>query len=123
MTNPDQSRYPHGSIAWTELAARDVPGQEAFYARLLGWRFDERHRARSEANGKLVAGIRGRRDEDGKVGGWMPFIAVDDVSAVARAVVAAGGQVHRRGEDVVLEDPLGGVRTGYTGDSLDRGPG
>jgi len=102
MIDPKDNRYGHGTIAWTELFVGDANLQRDFYAQLFGWRFDERLRARSLANGKLVAALRPRRDQ---ARGWVPFIAVDHVEDVHRAVVAASGKVHQDGE---LEDPLGG---------------
>ena len=95
-------RYTHGTIAWTELFAGDAARQRDFYAALLGWRFDERLRAWSPSSGKPVAALRPRADG---LRGWAPFIAVDDVGAVQRAVLAASGRVHGEGE---LEDPGGG---------------
>jgi predicted enzyme related to lactoylglutathione lyase len=89
------TRYTHGTIAWTELLAGDVPAQRAFYAELFGWRYDERGRARAAATGNPVAAIRGHDDR-----GWIPYIAVDDVAAV---IARTGGSSH----DGELVDSLG----------------
>jgi predicted enzyme related to lactoylglutathione lyase len=102
MNAPENDRYTHGTIAWTELFAGDVHAQRSFYAALFGWSFDETHRARSAANGKVVAALRPRQDA---LRGWVPFIAVDDVDAVHRAVAEESGKVHAGGE---LEDPREG---------------
>jgi predicted enzyme related to lactoylglutathione lyase len=113
MTNAAEiPRYAHGTIAWTELFAGDVGLQRDFYSRLLGWTFDEHHRARAPASGKLVAALRERRDA---ARGWVPFVAVEDVDAVRRAVVAASGTVHPGGE---FEDPLGGRFAAWDGGHL-----
>jgi predicted enzyme related to lactoylglutathione lyase len=102
MIDPTGTRYTHGTIAWTELFVGDTHLQRDFYAQLFGWRFDECQRARSLAKGNLVGALRPRRD---RIRGWVPFIAVDDVDAVHRAVVGASGKIHQDGE---LEDPFGG---------------
>ncbi len=114
---PEASRYPHGTIAWTELFTGDPDRQRDFYARLLGWRFDAHHRARSEASGKLVAALRPRHDH---LRGWAPFIAVDDAAAVKHEVVAASGEVHATGE---LEDPQRGRFFVWDGRFLDGAHG
>lgn len=103
MNAPQETtRYGHGSIAWTELVTRDLDGQRSFYSRLFEWRFDDMYRARSNVSGKPVSGL--RRCFDGPPG-WVPFIAVDDVDVVRRAVKATAGAVRADGE---LQDPLGG---------------
>jgi predicted enzyme related to lactoylglutathione lyase len=101
MIGPDGARYTHGTIGWTELFVGDVARQRDFYAALLGWRFDAQQRARDDS-GRLVAALRPRHD---RLRGWIPGIAVEDVGAVQRAVIAASGKVHRDG---ALADPLGG---------------
>jgi len=93
------TRYGHGTIAWTELFAGDVAVQRDFYARLFGWRFDDRSRAHGD-DGAPVCAIRACADD---ARGWAPFVAVDDVDAVHRAAIAAGGARHHD----ELVDPTG----------------
>jgi hypothetical protein len=88
----------HGAIAFTELLARDVAGQRAFYEALFGWQFDDRARAHG-ANGALVAAIR-----ENDAHGWIPHVAVDDVAVVARAAIERGASPSPSGE---LVDPFG----------------
>lgn len=93
------TRYPHGTIAWTELWAGDVAAQRAFYASLLGWRFDDRGLARAPSD-RPAAAVRAH-----DLRGWIPVIAVDAVDA--------GPQPG------ALEDPLGGHALVWDGSDLD----
>jgi predicted enzyme related to lactoylglutathione lyase len=109
----DDAGYTHGTIAFTALFTGDVDRQRDFYGQLLGWQFDAQARAHLPGDRKLVGALQTRSDRQR---GWAPFIAVDDVDAVHRAVVASGGKVHQDGE---LEDPLGGRFVVWDGRFLD----
>jgi predicted enzyme related to lactoylglutathione lyase len=102
------TKYPHGTIAWTELFAGDVDRQKEFYGTLFGWSFDERGRARSKATGKLVAGLRKGGDA---FRGWAPFVAADDP--------IAGRPASRIDESEARTDPHGARFFAWDGTFLD----
>jgi uncharacterized protein len=112
----------HGELAHVAINADDVPGARAFYEALFGWRFAEYApgflRAELPGPGGRIAAIQQRRDllPDGPTTGFEVTIAVDDVDALAAAVVERGGRVLMEkatipgvGELVLFADPAGNV--------------
>jgi predicted enzyme related to lactoylglutathione lyase len=126
----------HGKFVWYELLASDAPAAEAFYRQVVGWGAQdsgnpEMRYTMLTAGGTPVAGLMTLPDEARKMGarpGWIGYIAVDDVDAVAARTKQAGGAVHRGPADIpnigrfaVVADPQGAVFALFKGLPGDRG--
>ena len=82
-----------GAMSWADLATTDAPAAQAFYAALLGWRFE----AMSEQPPYWVI-FNGERSQGGMTvpppgvpSNWFPYFVVDDVDASKQAAQEAGG--------------------------------
>lgn len=112
----------HGTFYWNELMTRDPETACDFYARTLGWRFEEMpmadggvYRVAKEGD-RPVAGVfdtKGR-DFEGLPPHWFAYIAVDDVDRRLAAAEQAGAKVLRPpfevegvGRVVIIKDPVG----------------
>src|SRR5215210_305996 len=105
-----------GALTWADTATPDASAAQAFYADLLGWRFE----SVSEQPPYWVI-FNGERSQGGMTvpppgvpPNWFPYFAVADVEATAKAAEAAGGQpfmgpvdVPNGGRFVLLRDPQG----------------
>ena len=87
-------RYIPGVPCWIELGAPEPDAAAAFYAALFGWTVEH---GVARLDGRAVAGI-----ADGPPG-WTTYVRVDDPSAAAARVEAAGGRV----DGARLTDPAG----------------
>lgn len=113
----------HGEVWWTELMTRDVAGARDYYSKMCGWTFEampmpngEYHIAKK--GDRMVAGIMdmsGLPGMDKATPHWNSYFAVDDIDAVCKATVAAGGKVLQEpwdmpgtGRIAMLMDPTGG---------------
>jgi len=115
----------HGEVWWTELMTRDVAAAKAYYAATCGWTWDtvpmgeggEYHLAKK--GDRMIAGMMdmtGLPGMDTVPPHWNSYFAVDDIDAVCKATVAAGGKVLQEpwdmpgtGRIAMLEDPAGAV--------------
>ncbi len=97
---------PHGHFVWNELLARDVEKAKAFYAALLGWRYERTAMPNgkpywvAQSGGVPVAGLFEMTDALPDVPAhvpshWFGYIEVDDADARAKAVAVAGGRLMR----------------------------
>jgi hypothetical protein len=94
----------HGDFIWYELITPDPDGAGAFYAPLLGWTIrdagmpdtDYRIAATAEAD---VAGLMTMPD-GAPMAGWLGYIGVDDVDAMATSITQGGGAVHMPPQDI-----------------------
>ncbi|MFE5333917.1 VOC family protein [Embleya sp. NPDC056575] len=115
------SRYPTGVPCWVDLAVPDVAAGLAFYRGLLGWD-DEIEPAppggytTCTLGGRPVAGLLDRPPGQPEPIAWTTHLAADDIDAVARVILAAGGEVtvpptdvRTLGRTAVAADPTGGV--------------
>ena len=113
-----------GDFGWVELWTPDLAGSLAFYVSLgytaggLQIRGDEPYRVLKVA-GEAQAGVV-ELEEDDAGSGWLPYVAVDDLSATLQRVVALGGQVvvepdpeFIEGQAAVIVDPTGAVLAVY----------
>ncbi|WP_457798852.1 VOC family protein [Methylocystis sp. S23] len=121
MTNEPQ--MAHGVVCWSELAVRDIPRAQKFYADSLGWRFeampmpdmtywiilsgDARVGGMFEMTGPQFDGVPEH---------WLTYIAVDDIDARLKKAVAAGAKICKEAFDIpgvgrmaVLAEPGGAV--------------
>ncbi|GAA1920031.1 VOC family protein [Microbacterium aoyamense] len=108
--------YPHGVPCWIQLDVADTSVASAFYGELFGWTFADA--VPGEPGAYLFARIDGEdagaialKDADG---GWISFIACDDIDATCAAVERAGGFVADPpdegspfGRSATCVDPLG----------------
>ncbi len=111
----------HGSPCWYEMGSTSaLEAIEPFYVNVLGWNIQESgmegftyHLATS--GGDMVAGLYTMPPGmEGVPSHWLIYFAVDDADAAARAIVAAGGVLHREPADIpgtgrfaVAADPRG----------------
>lgn len=110
--------YDPGTPSWVDLGSPDPAAAADFYSRLFGWTVVD---LGPEAGGyrmaylhdRPVAGI-GPQQQPDSPPYWTTYISVSDIDATAKAVRAAGGQVHLEPMDVldagrmaVFADPTG----------------
>ncbi len=107
-------------IAHLAINADDVEASLGFYEALFGWRFEDGGHPgffRMEREGQPIVALQQRRELGGvRMTGFEVTVEVDDVGAVADAVVANGGRIVMEpatipgvGELVFFEDPGGNV--------------
>jgi uncharacterized protein len=91
-------------VHW-ELMSKDPEKVSAFYQQVFDWRIQHR----PELNYRIVetgskVGINGGIVKPDREGPWpgnmLVYIAVDDLAAYRKRVVAAGGQIHVEEQDV-----------------------
>jgi uncharacterized protein len=91
--------YTPGTPCWVDLACADIDASASFYADLLGWEASEQASSaemggyrRATFEGDDVAGLMPRMQE-GMPQMWTTYISVEDATATADKVTAAGGGV------------------------------
>jgi predicted enzyme related to lactoylglutathione lyase len=90
-----------GAFVWYDQMSGDLEGAEAFYRDVIGWTLapntmnDQRYTL-VQAGSAAVGGLMPIPEHaKGVPSAWMGYIAVDDVTAYADKVKAAGGVIHR----------------------------
>lgn len=120
-----------GSLAWCQLASRNIEASKRFYGAVFGWEgftspYETSSYTRFRLDGRDVAGMveMDRSWPRGLPSHWMPYVAVDDCDAVAAAAPALGGDVPvepydmpQLGRAAVLGDPHGAVFTVLTAEA------
>lgn len=118
-----------GSFVWYELITGDRAAAEDFYAKVVGWTMvdssltDIRYTL-AQVGDRPVAGLMGfPPDMPDPKPGWLGYILVDDVDAMAERVQKAGGALYRAPGDIpgvgrfsVVADPQGAVFMLFRGD-------
>jgi uncharacterized protein len=116
-------RTKHGEFNWTDLSARDLEGQTAFYEGLFGWTHRDvpfagglKYRVFS-MDGHTVAGASEMNPELAGMGmpsAWNTYIAADNIDGIAALAVELGGEVFMAGQDIPgfgrmvgVKDPTG----------------
>jgi predicted enzyme related to lactoylglutathione lyase len=98
-----------GAFAWNELMTRDVAKAKDFYARTLGWTYEDVPMGDmygtytlASSNGEQVAGMFEMKGDDFKDTPqcWFAYIAVDDLDERLDKLKEAGGTVLREPFDV-----------------------
>lgn len=92
----------HGAVHWNELMTNDIRKAKDFYAKTLGWTYDDMPMPNgtytiAKSGGQMVgglfdmaaSGIKGMPDV------WFTYFAVDDLDAALGKLKAAGGKVTR----------------------------
>ena len=98
MTNPV------GSFIWYELATPDPKGASAFYQAVAGWHFEPSPPSAGMPDYQMIVrtdgGVAGgvmpltpAMRQDGMQPGWYGYLAVENVDAATRAIVADGGRI------------------------------
>ncbi len=113
-----------GNVRHFSINADDVPRARRFYEQVFGWAFQPWGPpgffmiATGESEGRPLGSLQGRRElvPGLRLNGFECTIAVDDVDAVAAAVVAGGGRILMEkatipgvGDLIFFEDPEGNV--------------
>lgn len=114
-----------GSLVWNELDSRDLEAATAFYAEVLGWRWEP-----MDDSGYLVAHLDSKQGEDTSNGGamtmpdmvpaeapsfWMVYLAVADCDESVSLAESLGGSVFLPamqmgpGRFAGITDPTGGM--------------
>jgi hypothetical protein len=132
MTNPSDIL---GKFVWYDQMSNDLPGAEAFYAKVVGWTLapntmNQQRYTLLKAGETMVGGLMPiPADAKGARPAWMGYIAVDDVKAYADKVRAAGGAIHREptaipnvGTFAVAADPQGAGFLLFKGNEGDYAP-
>ena len=123
LVQPASTEHHPGKVIWADLVTPDIAGAKHFYGELFGWTFNDVHTGVSDysvalLNGNPVGGLyqRAVRPGEQRQPAWLTFIAVRDVAAVGRNILAHGGKMltptHSypdRGQQAVFADPQGAV--------------
>ena len=133
---PTASSPLTGKFVWHDLITEDPEACRRFYGALLGWEFEDTHRADkpyivARAGGHYVAGIVAvTPDATQELSQWLAYMSVPDVDTAAAKVAAAGGrslvaprQVGSIGRAAVVVDPQGapvGLLRRAAGDPADE---
>jgi len=97
-----------GRFVWYELMTTDAVAAAAFYRRVVGWTARDMSQPGMPYTilgvgdygvGGLFQLTKEHCDAGGKPG-WIGYIAVDDVDAIAARLVKAGGTVHKQPADI-----------------------
>jgi uncharacterized protein len=110
----------HGQFAWYELVTTDMKSARTFYANVMGWDVLDTLASHSPytfftAGNSLVGGLMELTSDARQSGvgsGWIAYVEVSDVDAIAERVKRLGGAVHVPPRDVpgisrfcILADP------------------
>ncbi len=126
----------HGTPIWYELLTDDPDSAQAFYSRVMGWKFEKPSSALANRDYRIFTA----RDGEG-VGGvlktpdgapfdpiWLAYYGVDDVDAATEKLKALGGSVHMEPTDIpnvgrlsFVADPQGASFYLMRGDSEPMG--
>ena len=115
-----------GALCWNELATSDVERAKAFFAELLGWRYetDASGYASIKNGGRLNGGIREQTEQErGGPPNWLPYFTVENVDDAALQAERLGGrtmlpatEVHI-GRFAVVADPQGAAFAIFEGET------
>lgn len=121
MSEQPKPAFGVGSIMWHELATRDQAKSKQFYARLLGWTYEEmdlgpngKYQIIKAGEGPGVGGMMEMKGEWGDLPShWAYYIDVEDVDASVKRVEELGGKVMHPATDIppgrfsAVQDPAG----------------
>lgn len=115
--------FEPGSLAWTQLNAKDPAAAKKFYPALLGWKIQEEEMPAAMGGGMYTTWLK----SDGQAGGmmpmpkeapapshWLSYFAVANVDAAAAKAASLGAKTYVPPTDIpgigrfaVLADPQG----------------
>ena len=99
----------HGGFHWNELMTHHPKEAKDFYAKTLGWTYEDMPMPGMEglytlvkSNGILIGGMLEMKDPrfNGVPDHWFTHVAVDDVDKRVKIVKEAGGTIHREPWDI-----------------------
>lgn len=109
-----------GSMAWNELATRDIEAAATFYSQLFGWKLDNQEGGPTKMyiilnEGRPNGHMMQMTEEWGDMPpAWAVYFAVDDADATAKKAAELGGKIAVEPFDIepgriaVIADPQGG---------------
>jgi predicted enzyme related to lactoylglutathione lyase len=126
-----------GAFHWNELQSRNIKKAKDFYAKTLGWKYEDMPMGDDmygtytiiKANGEQVGGMFEMKGPmfEGVPETWFSYVAVKDVDAAVKKAKTAGGKVLREPWDVkgvggiaIVQDVNGAVQ-GWMEPSPDSG--
>jgi len=96
-----------GAFHWNELMTRDVKKAKDFYAKTLGWTYEDVPMGDTygtytlvSSGGEMVAGMFDISADADTPEGWFAYIAVDDLEKRLALLRQAGGTVLREPFDI-----------------------
>ncbi|WP_298177288.1 VOC family protein [Saccharomonospora sp.] len=113
--------YPDGTPCWVDLLVPDPRRAMDFYGALFGWAFADQGDETDNyllclVNGRIVAGLGGRKPRQEAPPVWTTYLATSDVDATAARVTDAGGRLLTGPTDMLwgsrmalASDPTGAV--------------
>lgn len=114
----------HGTFVWADLSTFRNDVTEAFYTRVMGWRFADGVAHAGGAPTGMLYTMPEKFQAIGMPSFWMSYIAVDDVAASVETAAARGGKVelgpvpYEGGQIALIRDPLGAGFTVYEGPAI-----
>jgi len=124
--------FEHGLFYWNELITPDVEKAKDFYARTLGWTYEDMQISEGDyviaKQGEAMAGglMATPAEMEGVPSTWYSYISVDDVDARVESALQAGAQLMRPVFDIegvgriaILQDPTGAIIGWITPVSMD----
>jgi len=95
----------HGSFSWNELRTRNMEETRAYYAKLLGWSFEEAPMEGEEppyylckAGDQVVAGMMEMSEKSGfpdeVPAHWLAYIQVDDVDQCLQLAKSENSEIY-----------------------------
>jgi predicted enzyme related to lactoylglutathione lyase len=121
----DREHYEPGTFSWVDLATTDQAAAKDFYARLLGWEYDDRPAGEgvvysmARVRGRNAAAISPQPERMRAAGAppsWMSYVTVQDADATASRARELGATLYAEPFDVfdagrmaVIADPEGAV--------------
>lgn len=97
---------PQGTPIWYELMTTDADGAQKFYADVVGWSIapfpggESEYRILTAPDGQGAGGLMTIPEGAPMKPGWLGYIGVDDVDAMAEKVMQKGGAVHMGPQDI-----------------------
>lgn len=111
------STYYPGKFIWHDLLTSDLATTKSFYGRLLNWTFEQRERYTIiKLEDKSIGGIIDiqSRSAERHAARWIASLSVPDVDQAAGVVLANGGKVYKKPEQIggrgrvaLVSDPHG----------------
>lgn len=110
-----------GSLAWNELATKDLAAARAFYPALFGWRAETMDVGMAYTQflndaGPLAGAYAITPEMEGMPPCWLPYFAVDDADAAAAKAASLGATVMKGPDDIpnvgrfaMIRDPQGAM--------------
>ena len=115
----ERTSHAPGTFSWVDLSTTDQGAAKDFYARLLGWEYDDRPAGEgivysmAQIGGKDVAAISPMQQAmEGHPPYWTSYVTVEDADATAKKAQELGGNllappfdVFTAGRMAVIQDP------------------